>query len=104
LERPALAGRLSLLGRSAGGTRFFTTTHARCAALCGILNRMKFRCPICKKPTDSEANPEFPFCSERCKLFDLGNWSSEKYVISEPANDDTLYEDITRESPDEHKN
>jgi uncharacterized protein len=65
---------------------------------------MKFRCPICKKPTDSETNQEFPFCSERCKLFDLGNWSSEKYVISEPANDDTLFEDITRESPDEHKN
>ena len=73
-------------------------------ALCGILNRMKFRCPICKRPTDSDANPEFPFCSERCKLYDLGNWSSEKYVISEPANDDTLFEDITRESPDEHKN
>jgi endogenous inhibitor of DNA gyrase (YacG/DUF329 family) len=74
------------------------------AALCGILNHMKFRCPICKKPTDSGANPEFPFCSERCKLYDLGNWSSEKYVISEPANDDTLFEDIHRESPDEHKN
>jgi endogenous inhibitor of DNA gyrase (YacG/DUF329 family) len=80
------------------------TTPAHRRALCGILNRMKFRCPICKKPTDSEANPEFPFCSERCKLFDLGNWSSEKYVISEPANDETLFEDITRESPDEHKN
>jgi endogenous inhibitor of DNA gyrase (YacG/DUF329 family) len=65
---------------------------------------MKFRCPICKKPTDSDASPEFPFCSERCKLYDLGNWSREKYVISEPANDDTLFEDITRESPDEHKN
>ena len=72
--------------------------------LCGILIGMKFRCPICKKPTDSETIPEFPFCSERCKLYDLGNWSSEKYVISEPANDDTLFEDITRESPDEHKN
>jgi len=25
-----------------------------------------------------------PFCSERCKLIDLGNWASEKYVISSP--------------------
>ncbi len=25
-----------------------------------------------------------PFCSERCKLIDLGNWASEKYVISTP--------------------
>ena len=57
---------------------------------------MKFRCPICKKPTDSATIPEFPFCSERCKLLDLGNWSSEKYVISEPAIDDTLFEDLDR--------
>jgi uncharacterized protein len=64
--------------------------------LCGILIGMKFRCPICKKTTDSETIPEFPFCSERCKLLDLGNWSSEKYVISEPAIDDTLFEDLDR--------
>ena len=30
-------------------------------------------------------NPEFPFCSERCRTIDLGNWASEKYVISTPA-------------------
>jgi endogenous inhibitor of DNA gyrase (YacG/DUF329 family) len=45
---------------------------------------MQRRCPICKKLTDSEANVEFPFCSERCRLQDLGNWSAEKYVVSEP--------------------
>jgi hypothetical protein len=40
-------------------------------------------CPICKKevPPDSE---EMPFCSERCRLIDLGNWASEKYVIPSP--------------------
>jgi len=42
------------------------------------------KCPICKKDV-KEGNPEFPFCSERCRLIDLGNWSSEKYVISSPA-------------------
>jgi endogenous inhibitor of DNA gyrase (YacG/DUF329 family) len=26
-----------------------------------------------------------PFCSERCRLIDLGNWASEKYVISTPV-------------------
>jgi hypothetical protein len=41
-------------------------------------------CPICKKPVD-EKNPEFPFCSERCRLIDLGNWASEKYVV--PSNE-----------------
>jgi hypothetical protein len=27
---------------------------------------------------------DFPFCSERCRERDLGNWASEKYVVSEP--------------------
>ena len=31
-----------------------------------------------------------PFCSERCKEIDLGNWATEKYVISSPL----LPEDI----------
>jgi uncharacterized protein len=65
---------------------------------------MKHRCPICKKPTDSDAHAEFPFCSERCKLLDLGAWASEKYVISEPAVDETLFEDADLNRKDEHKN
>jgi len=50
---------------------------------------MKWRCPICRKPTDSEVQADFPFCSERCKSLDLGNWASEKYVISEPVIDES---------------
>jgi endogenous inhibitor of DNA gyrase (YacG/DUF329 family) len=51
------------------------------------------RCPICKKPVEKE-NPEFPFCSERCRLIDLGNWASEKYrVPGPPANDPNKSED-----------
>jgi endogenous inhibitor of DNA gyrase (YacG/DUF329 family) len=38
------------------------------------------RCPICKKEV-TLGSPEFPFCSERCRIIDLGNWSSEKYKI-----------------------
>ena len=45
---------------------------------------MRHRCPICKKPTDSKERAEFPFCTERCKMQDLGNWAAEKYVVSEP--------------------
>lgn len=29
-------------------------------------------------------SPLLPFCSERCQLLDLGDWASEKYVISTP--------------------
>lgn len=42
------------------------------------------KCPVCKKEV-KPGDPEFPFCSGRCRTIDLGNWSSEKYVISEPA-------------------
>jgi endogenous inhibitor of DNA gyrase (YacG/DUF329 family) len=49
---------------------------------------MRHRCPICKTPTDSAANAEFPFCSERCRLRDLGNWATEKYAVSEPIFDE----------------
>jgi endogenous inhibitor of DNA gyrase (YacG/DUF329 family) len=45
---------------------------------------MQYRCPICRVPTDSSTHPDFPFCSERCRLRDLGNWAAEKYVVSEP--------------------
>jgi uncharacterized protein len=45
---------------------------------------MKYACPICKKTTDSDKDAEFPFCSERCRLLDLGAWASEKYVVSDP--------------------
>lgn len=57
---------------------------------------MKRRCPICGSVTGSETHTEFPFCGERCRLLDLGNWASEKYVISDPAFD----EDALRTSGD----
>ena len=44
---------------------------------------MKIPCPICKKDV-ALTDPFLPFCSERCKTIDLGNWATEKYVISEP--------------------
>jgi uncharacterized protein len=41
------------------------------------------KCPICRKEITRD-NPEFPFCGERCRILDLGNWASGKYVISTP--------------------
>ena len=41
---------------------------------------IKLRCPICKKPVKA-ADPEFPFCSDRCRTIDLGKWASGAYVI-----------------------
>ncbi len=41
----------------------------------------KLRCPICKREVSWEGNPFKPFCSQRCKLIDLGRWLNEEYVI-----------------------
>jgi endogenous inhibitor of DNA gyrase (YacG/DUF329 family) len=42
------------------------------------------QCPICKKKVAFDSK-QMPFCSERCRDIDLGNWADEKYVISTPA-------------------
>jgi endogenous inhibitor of DNA gyrase (YacG/DUF329 family) len=44
-------------------------------------------CPTCRRPIEwSEQFPQRPFCSERCRLIDLGAWLSEKHAIaSDPA-------------------
>ena len=47
---------------------------------------LKLKCPICKKLVTSP-DAEFPFCSERCRLLDLGKWASGAYVISSPVQD-----------------
>ena len=45
---------------------------------------MELECPICGR--DVALDGEYmPFCSDRCRIIDLGNWASEKYVISTPA-------------------
>ena len=51
---------------------------------------MKVNCPTCEKSvTYSTDNPCRPFCSERCKLIDLGEWASEGYKVPvEPTLDD----------------
>jgi uncharacterized protein len=41
------------------------------------------KCPICRKEVQL-TDTFVPFCSERCKLIDLGNWASGKYVIAIP--------------------
>jgi endogenous inhibitor of DNA gyrase (YacG/DUF329 family) len=56
---------------------------------------MKHRCPICKKPTDSETDADFPFCSERCRLLDLGAWATEKYVVSDP-----IFDEVEMDEPE----
>lgn len=39
------------------------------------------KCPRCGKLTTWESNEFRPFCSERCKMIDLGAWASEEYKL-----------------------
>jgi hypothetical protein len=47
---------------------------------------VKLRCPICKKSVKN-TDSDFPFCSDRCRLIDLGKWASGQHVISSPVSD-----------------
>jgi uncharacterized protein len=62
------------------------------------------RCPICKQAVKS-SDPDFPFCSERCRTIDLGKWASGQYVISSPlkdtANEFDVESDASRSDDDE---
>lgn len=62
------------------------------------------RCPICSKGFEidrMEDLPSFPFCSERCRLIDLGRWIDEAYVIPESPLDPDAEDDDLPLSPDQ---
>jgi endogenous inhibitor of DNA gyrase (YacG/DUF329 family) len=53
------------------------------------------KCPTCERRVEYENNEFRPFCSERCKLLDLGAWADERYAVpaaSEPLSDDDVTE------------
>ena len=53
-------------------------------------------CPHCGEPTlFSPDNKWRPFCSERCKMIDLGAWANESYRIPVQENDQGLVDDNT---------
>ena len=45
------------------------------------MNDLNITCPICKKNAKWDNNPFRPFCSERCRLIDLGKWASGEYRV-----------------------
>ncbi|RIY34589.1 DNA gyrase inhibitor YacG [Psittacicella gerlachiana] len=54
-----------------------------------MTNDLKVKCPNCKKEIIySSANPFRPFCSERCRLQDLGAWATGEYSLeAQPENE-----------------
>jgi endogenous inhibitor of DNA gyrase (YacG/DUF329 family) len=61
---------------------------------------LKLRCPICKK-TVKNTDADFPFCSDRCRLIDLGKWASGAYVIASPITDSD--EPIRESNPEDQE-
>lgn len=52
-------------------------------------------CPICKKQVQFERlsdQPFLPFCSDRCKLVDLGRWIDGTYQLSRELNEEEQME------------
>jgi endogenous inhibitor of DNA gyrase (YacG/DUF329 family) len=42
---------------------------------------MRVTCPVCRQSATWEENRYRPFCSERCRMIDLGKWAADEYRI-----------------------
>ncbi len=65
-------------------------------------------CPHCGTPVEwTPASRWRPFCSERCKLIDLGAWAADEYripIADAPAADDVIgAPDDAESAPDSRK-
>jgi endogenous inhibitor of DNA gyrase (YacG/DUF329 family) len=60
-------------------------------------------CPTCRKVVLATAG-DFPFCSDRCRVLDLGKWASGDYKISSPIQDPDLLEELARSTAQRHPN
>jgi endogenous inhibitor of DNA gyrase (YacG/DUF329 family) len=62
-----------------------------CARRLTMSTPRSVRCPTCSKPVAWVAESRWrPFCSERCKLIDLGAWANGSYRIPAVDNDDDV--------------
>lgn len=68
---------------------------------------MKVKCPTCRKEHEYDVkSPWRPFCCERCKLIDLGQWASGSYVIEGvpgTADPDLLVEQLEKMQAEEEE-
>ncbi len=61
---------------------------------------MEVKCPGCgQKTLFAPENPYRPFCSERCRLIDLGQWASETYRVA--SDDKFSIQELAESATDE---
>ena len=64
-----------------------------------ISKKRMVACPKCKNLSEfAPSNPFRPFCSERCKLIDLGVWASEGYAIPVAIKPEDLTDEFSDDS------
>jgi endogenous inhibitor of DNA gyrase (YacG/DUF329 family) len=59
------------------------------------------RCPVCDAHVDLQATPTVPFCSDRCRLIDLGRWLDESYGVPQPKKPGPFDPDAPDADPDD---
>lgn len=58
---------------------------------------IKVKCPVCGRPVVWASDYPFrPFCSERCKLIDLGAWAVEEHRIADDGDAEDSQTDVPR--------
>ena len=59
-------------------------------------------CPTCRRaiPPEAASAPFRPFCSQRCKMADLGNWLDGAYRISRPISEEELDQGVAQTEND----
>jgi len=63
---------------------------------------IRVRCPICDGAMQGQSTtewPEFPFCSPRCRLIDLGRWLGEDYHIPKASPEEGPAEEDDKRVP-----
>lgn len=63
---------------------------------------LKVKCPECSKEFNYYSSEYRPFCSEKCKMVDLGMWLTENYTVAsaEPLSESDI-ETIIKKGQDE---
>jgi endogenous inhibitor of DNA gyrase (YacG/DUF329 family) len=59
------------------------------------------RCPACKREFQPDQSPAKPFCSERCRLVDLGRWLGEDYAVPAAPREEAIEDFVERDSDED---
>ncbi|MGD0896736.1 MAG: DNA gyrase inhibitor YacG [Thermoguttaceae bacterium] len=57
------------------------------------------RCSICGRTFEPDKSPALPFCSERCRLADLGRWLDERYGLPYEREEEAPPREAAEEPP-----